>query len=100
MKTLLIPIAIFVLAACAYEPSVPELSQAQVDQFILDGDHPTPRTDITGHCDGPGEFGVMMRDDRFGAANEPVPVRIGGYFNMCVADYIRRKNAGERVDNL
>jgi len=26
MKTIFIPIAIFVLAACAYEPSVPELS--------------------------------------------------------------------------
>lgn len=99
MKTIFIPIAIFVLAACAYEPSAPELSQAQVDQFILDGNHPAPRTDITGHCDDPGEFGVMMRDDRFNAANKPVPKMSNG-FNMCVGDYIRRKRAGENVDVL
>lgn len=93
-------IAATTLAACAYGPPIAGLTQEEVDTFIAQGNHLAPVTTIPGHCDDPGEYGVMMRESRFDPADKPVPVRVGGYFNMCVGEYIRRVRAGENVSHL
>ena len=81
-------------------PPIAGLTQQDVDTFIAAGNHPAPITDRSGLCDDPGEFGVMTRKSRFDPADKPVPVMIAGQFPMCVAEYIRRDRAGEKVDHL
>lgn len=100
IQTGAVALAVATLAACAYGPPIAGLTQQDVDTFLAAGNHPAPITDRAGHCDDPGEFGVMTRESRFDPNDDPVPVLVMGQFPMCVAEYIRRVRDGEKVDHL